>query len=256
MNRCWTLTGGIVVLLSTTVMAKNTCQMPCGSTQFCATSDVCMDFTCQNFYQYGPEEYVGYNSSSNPPALACEPYTADLSKGPWGVVWGCVGYINGQVQANEAVAFPMNWYCTSKPSEFSLFECYSFQGSTDFSSFLYEVNTSSITCQNVTKSPSFIYEVSFSRFEPIINGGVHGTNGSTIIQGADSKFFQENLTHLSMYASLKTGIQTESPSMVPSPVPLPTLAPRSAATALLFPIWQSAAMSIVLALIGAIAIFD
>ena len=68
----------------------------------------------------------------------------------------------------EAIATPMNYYCPSKPAKTSNFECYSLEESSDFSCFLYSVNTSSIIYYN-SKFPLLIYEISYGKSQ-IVEG--------------------------------------------------------------------------------------
>ena len=204
---------------------------PCQLGQFCGTDLNCYNYSCGNFYLYGPEAFVGHTGIITS-ELSCGTSTADPRGGPYGVTWACAFYYQGMIPSDRGVGMPYNTQCTSNPQQNLIFECYEYAADTDFSNFENQVYNSSVSCPDNPNLPGFVYQISYS-YAVYENGYMNSRENADISNLVTQNFIRDSAVK-TIFASLTnkvTKAPTRSPTTSPpTHRPIPTLPPSGLPT--------------------------
>ena len=237
----------IIIFLST-AGAQNVCQnvLDCRPGQFCGTNGICNDFSCATFYQFGPPQYTGHTRDDDPPPLNCVPYQAQEkeTQGPYGVVYGCSKFVQGPIPSDRGIGLPFTTYCSSRPFDQVIFECYDLSDNTaDLDAFEAHALGTGLDCPEELdeRLPVFVYVHANSFF--LVDAA--GNSNAFQSYGPDPLYTQElvkSSTLTTIVSTLKsTSIVENTPSVTPpdagavseSPSYLVTIPPGDAASRLL-----------------------
>ena len=141
-------------------------EAPCEEERsFCGLDGSCKDYSCDNWYQYGPVAFTGYDPT-NPVELECEDYDTGEEDLANSMVFGCRPYMPDQrAPKGNSWAFFFNQKCTSKPRGGTEFECYQNKPNTDYNDFLAEIARINLdscdreTYEGIIEQPIFWYNL-------------------------------------------------------------------------------------------------
>ncbi|CAB9504039.1 expressed unknown protein [Seminavis robusta] len=102
---------------------------------FCGTDGSCYEYTCENWYQFGPAAFTGYDTATVV-ELQCDDYADGAAENQNSVVFGCRPYQPGS-KAPEAKTWThfFNQKCSAKTPSGSDFSCYQNKPNTDYRDF-------------------------------------------------------------------------------------------------------------------------
>ena len=224
------------LLIASVVNATHGClndDIECQSGSFCGSDNLCHEYSCTNFFTFGPEQYKGYAEGAIPPELVCNPFvSSDEDDYIYnGVGYGCMIYPNSKPDSNFAVTMPFNEKCSVEIDMNTRFDCYKYAADTNFDVFLLSVNNSDVCSEEIRKDyadstydlgpPAYLYSDIFEyQYSTETSGNLEGPNATQV--------FDENLAlSNTMYSILSiTDIDTKSPTDSPS-TESPTDSPHS-----------------------------
>lgn len=185
-----------------------------GSGKFCGLDDQCHIYSCQEWYEFGPRNFTGYDIASSTP-LTCqniqvtEPYDHDFLDGNVyypSVSFRCVSL------TPPPIVMGYTRRCTMAGPDTD-FTCYELATDTDFQPFLDEVSASGLNCTDdeydETGFPQFTYYVKYESqiWQPWMSVRAQGHNST-------SEFNEIFALNGTMYATYKesTGKPTAAPT--------------------------------------------
>lgn len=216
-------------------LKTNVCGCENGSGEFCGVDGQCHIYSCEDWYEFGPRNFTGFDSAS---PLVCQDIGITQPDDFYDVVYyHSVSFRCRSVTPN-GIRMGFNNKCSVAGTN-SAFTCYGLATNTDFQPFLDEAAESQLNCTDVeyddTSYPKFDYSVVTQKQ----NSG-QGLIGEGLIifqmgHNSTSEFNETLALRGAMYAKYETW--TDQPTAAPttsppttSPTALPTWAKNSAFT--------------------------
>ena len=173
-------------------------------TSFCGWDGSCYSYTCENWYQYGPVEFTGYDVNA-PVDLACADYSTGATDNMNSVVFGCRPYQPGNKAPEQKTwTYFFTQKCTATPRGSDAFTCYQNKPNTDYKQYEGEVsrlnqNTCDPEEEVFNKQPMYWYIVQ-AQYQRAGKDPVNYKNGRE--KTANSTSFDASAADKTMYAQL------------------------------------------------------
>lgn len=184
-----------------------------GSGNFCGLDDQCHVYSCQEWYEFGPRNFTGYDIASSTP-LTCQdiPITEPKKLVLYGNAYNPSVSFRCASLTPPPITMGFTRRCTMSEPDTD-FICYELATDTDFQPFLDEVSASGLNCTDdvydETGYPKFSYRVMYESliWQPWMAVIAQGHNST-------SEFNETLALNGTMYASYKesTGKPTTAPT--------------------------------------------
>jgi hypothetical protein len=180
-----------LITISSLSNVNAACDPPCSSSndkEFCGVDDICHEYSCNNWYQYGDMKYTRYQNLSAP-ALECQDINTNDNDDDY-IYLARAGIIHGCSTATGDL-FPFTKECFAKFNEQTNFTCREMSSNTNFTSYIDNMNEKNITCSD-DRDPIYLY-VNWLGFDTYL--GQANFNTMSV-----SSTFNETLSMKTMYA--------------------------------------------------------
>jgi len=206
-----------------------------GGGEFCGDDGQCHLYSCQAWYEFGPDKFTGKhpNSALLPrDPLVCEDIALTKPYMPNSLLDGSVYYPSVSFRCEHSltpppIAMGFNRRCFANAGAHGAgeFTCYELANTTDFESFLEEATPASLTCldEDAEDGPKFTYQDT-SESDISTDGHINtvqGFNATTVLD-------KNRALTGTMYAKFEE-VLTDAPT--PSPTRAPTPSPTAKSTA-------------------------
>lgn len=165
----------VVAIISDAAANDNCDECQPGMGGFCGTDGQCHPYTCESFYEFGRQNYTGYDDDA--PPLECQ--DIPMTKPSDDDFYPSVSF-----RCRSLVPIPVSMGFTRRclaATPISNFTCYELNESTNFQPFLAKVGASEMECNGVeydeTGWPKFTYGTT------IENSGVGESNNINFVLG-------------------------------------------------------------------------